>query len=238
MNRKCSKESETDNSLRNYKNKHKKEVKVSSDHEKRHEILQTEEWSEHSLAELPLAVKQLCKCLDLKIGDIMAGRKQHSKWLQKDIESDELYKFARSIYNGFHFMVANKKKGKELIILAARRGSIVAEGKCYHEGWGVEKNVSKAIEFYLRAAESGNSCAQNLMGTCYSKGEGHLEKDGKKAIHWYRKAEAQQHCGAQCNVGNCWRDGEGTGGKVDFKRAVEWYVFCCSFMLIPFLLPR
>jgi TPR repeat protein len=50
----------------------------------------------------------------------------------------------------------------------------------YEYGEGVEKNHEKAVEWYRKSAEQGNSDGQWRLGTMYEYGDG-VEKDLEKA---------------------------------------------------------
>ena len=50
-----------------------------------------------------------------------------------------------------------------------------------------EQSYSKAIYWYKKAAEQGDSDAQLNIGVCYYNGDG-VEKSKTKAIYWFRKA--------------------------------------------------
>ena len=63
-------------------------------------------------------------------------------------------------------------------------------GRCYDQGWGVERNYASAFEWYMKAAEQDNSYAQYKIGTYFESGRGG-EIDLVQALHWYRKAAAQ-----------------------------------------------
>lgn len=74
--------------------------------------------------------------------------------------------------------------------LAAKLGSADAQcnlGICYHNGWGVQKDVNKAIELYTAAAEQGLAQAQNNLGSIYYAGE-EVQKNVDEAIKWWLKA--------------------------------------------------
>ena len=45
-------------------------------------------------------------------------------------------------------------------------------GLMYREGRGVEQDVDKAFDLISRAAEAGDSEAQNNVGLMYNRGEG------------------------------------------------------------------
>ena len=57
-------------------------------------------------------------------------------------------------------------------------------------GWGVEKDMAKAVEWYTKAAVQGDAYAQLCLGMQYANGEG-VEKDMAKAAEWLGKASLQ-----------------------------------------------
>lgn len=54
-------------------------------------------------------------------------------------------------------------------------------GWMYLNGFGVPKDVSLAIEYFLRAAEVGNSTAMINLGNIYEYGEENIDIDYAKA---------------------------------------------------------
>jgi len=42
----------------------------------------------------------------------------------------------------------------------------------YYFGLGVERSVTRAVEYYKMATEKGHSQAMNNLAICYQKGEG------------------------------------------------------------------
>ena len=61
-------------------------------------------------------------------------------------------------------------------------------GLHYYNGDGVEKDFSKAVEWFRKATEwVKNAKAQYYLGVCYENGEG-VERDRTTAIEWDRKA--------------------------------------------------
>ncbi len=76
---------------------------------------------------------------------------------------------------------------------AAEQGYADAQcslGKCYAEGFCVEKDEAEAVKWYRKAAEGGSTMAQCNLAKCYEDGIG-IEKDESEARMWYRKAFAQ-----------------------------------------------
>ena len=57
-------------------------------------------------------------------------------------------------------------------------------------GFYVPQDYSKAVKWFLKAAEQGDSWAQNDLGHCYSEGYG-VSQDYNEAVRWYRKAAEQ-----------------------------------------------
>ena len=93
-------------------------------------------------------------------------------------------------------------------------------GLSYHYGRGVERNYSKAAEWYLRAAEQGHAAAQCNLGYLFNNGLG-VQKNYRKAAEWYQKAAEQGHMIAQCNLGYLYSNGNGV--KKNSRKAAEWY---------------
>jgi TPR repeat protein len=61
----------------------------------------------------------------------------------------------------------------------------------YDNGWGVEKSIPVAIEWYTKAANHQDEIAQYNLGRIY-KYERHV-KDLQQAINWYEKAANNNH---------------------------------------------
>jgi TPR repeat protein len=90
----------------------------------------------------------------------------------------------------------------------------------YRQGLGVEKDVSKAAQWYQKAANQGLAAAQNNLGVLYQNGNG-VEKDLTKAAELYRKAADQGFAGAQNNLGISYQNGNGV--EKDLTKAAELY---------------
>jgi len=56
----------------------------------------------------------------------------------------------------------------------------------------LKKDHEKAVKWYRKAAEQGESDAQYSLGNCYYNGEG-VKKDMEKAKKWHLKAARQGH---------------------------------------------
>jgi len=89
--------------------------------------------------------------------------------------------------------------------------SIYALGIQYQLGqYGLEKDVTTAVELYERAAELGVKEAHFFLGCTYAEGTD-VEKDMAKAIRHYEAAAMCGHVDARYNLGNA----EHRAGKHD-----------------------
>jgi len=87
----------------------------------------------------------------------------------------------------------------------------------------LEKNNTKAVEWWEKAAQQGHAIAQYNVGRCYRNGWGVAKIDEKKGAEWIEKAAAQGHVGAR---GRCYL--EGWGVEKDEAKAVELYAKAAS----------
>ena len=74
----------------------------------------------------------------------------------------------------------------------------------YYGGYYASPNYEKAVEWYTKAAEEGDSDAQYSLGICYSFGRG-VEQNYEKAVEWYTKAaEDYNYADSQFSLGSCY----------------------------------
>lgn len=106
---------------------------------------------------------------------------------------------------------------------AADKGCIDAIfrlGECYFYGERTEKNLEKAFELYIKAAEYHHDAATYCVALCYDYGYG-TQKNKKLAFKWYKKAARLGHVYAINNLGVCYVRGEGVDKNV--KKAIACY---------------
>lgn len=60
-------------------------------------------------------------------------------------------------------------------------------GELYEKGYGVDQDMAQSIEWYRKAAQSGNVYAQMSLGHFYDKGIG-VPLDRKQALYWFTLA--------------------------------------------------
>lgn len=73
-------------------------------------------------------------------------------------------------------------------------------GYCYENGSGVPKCQKKVVEWYINAAELGDSNAMYRLGVCNIEG-GDILKDENKTIEWYMKSAELGNSKAMFNLG-------------------------------------
>lgn len=81
-------------------------------------------------------------------------------------------------------------------------------GACYYEGLGVQKDLSKAANWYKKAAEQGNVWAEFFLAGCYINGEG-VDKNQKEAVNWLLAASKSGLVPAQNNLALIYQNGVG-----------------------------
>ena len=107
---------------------------------------------------------------------------------------------AYSYYNGWSGFAVDHEKAFSLFKRIAEETEYsYAEtyvGTCFCFGNGVEKNFIKAVEWYTKAAEKGNSDAMYNLGHCFHHGQG-VEKNLARALEWYTKSRDAGDADAQ-----------------------------------------
>lgn len=94
-------------------------------------------------------------------------------------------------------------------------------GSCYQHGYGVDCDMTLAVEWWRKAAEIGDAYACDCMGYCYSIGQGGLPKDLEQAFAYYLKAAERGYAGAYFTLGLCYSEGNGIGQ--DDEQAFSWF---------------
>lgn len=81
---------------------------------------------------------------------------------------------------------------------------------CYERGTGgVEKNISEALKWYIKAANQNYPDALNAVGNYYLNGYGGLRENNEEAVRWYKKAVVYNHAEAYYNLAYCYLEGWG-----------------------------
>lgn len=116
-------------------------------------------------------------------------------------------------------MVQHFNKQKKL----AESGKVQAMydvGKLYERGRGVNKNRTKAAEWFQKAALAGHASAQAQLGILYFEGRG-VNQDYKKALKLLNAAAKQKVPSAYYQLANMYE--LGTGVKQDLYKSIALY---------------
>ena len=156
------------------------------------------------------------------------------EWFEKGIEHEDpgCYRWLGYMYGpwfkGFE-TDGNKcfelwSKGYEAAVKAGDKKEIAASagniGFCYSNGFGVEKDIDKEIEWYTKGAEAGDSIHMSNLGKVYYFGQG-VPKDYDKAFYWYSKAAKEGQLDALLYLGECYEYGRGVA--MNKTKALEIY---------------
>lgn len=87
--------------------------------------------------------------------------------------------------------------------------SAISIGYCYNLGYGVPKNMDKAIEWYTKAAEAGEETSMDNLGTIYYYGNNGVPNNYDKAFYWYSKGAKKGVLRSKYMVGECYEYGRG-----------------------------
>jgi TPR repeat protein len=118
---------------------------------------------------------------------------------------------------------AGKLKAEDLPALEQKAHSsdipsLLLLGMVHQMGCGVVKdNIKDALVWYRKAAEQGNSIAENQIGVYYDAGSGHNKAEG---LRWYRKAAGHENDAvAEHNLGEVLFE---SSKKNDRAEGLDW----------------
>ncbi len=111
----------------------------------------------------------------------------------------------------------------EKMLLDAQSGDADAQNNvayCYLNGYGIEKDLYKAFEWYQKSAAQGNMMATFNLAQFYYSGIV-VSKDMQEAFKWYRIAADSGLPEAQNAVGCCYVYGQGV--PTDYDEALRYF---------------
>ena len=137
--------------------------------------------------------------------------------VKRDLAVQAIYTWSNAIYD----TKVSKKKTSSLEELKkhAAKGNQEKQfelGKAYLKGFIVgehtteivEKDPSKAFEYFMISAKSNHAEAKNYVGFCYDQGIG-ITKNHKEAKNFYEQSAKQGNLNALYNLANCYEYGIG-----------------------------
>lgn len=107
-----------------------------------------------------------------------------------DLEAQ--YHLSFFYFYGLAGVEESAERGVELIKDAAHAGLPEAQywmGWQTEEGGALKTDEAIALEWYMRAADSGSSLAMQRLANAYEQGELGLLKNADRATYWRRKSE-------------------------------------------------
>ena len=86
--------------------------------------------------------------------------------------------------------------------------AVLLLGTAYSQGLGTSKDAEKAVEYFLIAAERGNTYSQYELGLAYSSGDGVIQNN-ETAFHWFHLSAENGYSKAQGWLGVLYTAGQG-----------------------------
>ncbi|MBP3196434.1 MAG: SEL1-like repeat protein [Butyrivibrio sp.] len=140
----------------------------------------------------------------------------------KEYEDDDAAQLLAELY-AFSIEKCDYKKAFDYATIAAEDdecGGYLVLGSLYLNGWGVEKDVNKALENYKMAAAYGDETAMNQIGFIYMGNEG-IDENPEQSLYWFNEASKKNSAVGMYNLGYCYKNGYGT--ETDVEQAAEWF---------------
>ena len=167
----------------------------------------------------PLLIALVITLISLSAAAILllGGEKTSNQDIKEDrVDTQTIITEAKDL-----FQTGDEVAGFEKMMVAAEYGNqdaMLEIAKCYKLGIGTNTDINKAIDWYKRCAEKGNTSAMFNLGICYNEvGSNH---DMAKAIEWYTKAAENNHAAAQFQLASIYLNGRFV--DKDSERGFEW----------------
>jgi TPR repeat protein len=100
----------------------------------------------------------------------------------------------------------------------------------YLTGRGVERDISKAVDWHLKAAAQGLPAAEHGLGVIYYQGLA-VDKDYAQALKWFRRAAARGFAESEFNIGVMYFNRQGV--KRDDIEVVKWVTLAAARKFAP-----
>lgn len=110
---------------------------------------------------------------------------------------------AQGSLGGRYYSMGDYKNALKWFKRASKNGdvrSLYNIGLMYEKGNGVDKNISTAHDYYVKAAKKNNPFAMNRVGELYYHGIGNIPVDKENAIKLWMQAADQNFIPAMKNM--------------------------------------
>ena len=128
-----------------------------------------------------------------------------TSFVNADTQLDTKWTKARDLYNAKEYKSA-LKIWKENVDQGHPKSNH-SIGWLYRKGYGVERDLNKAIQYYEKALSLGYANSGYALGYIYENGEADIKKDNKKMINYYLKAAELGNAWGNLRIGEFYRDG-------------------------------
>src|SRR3990167_10133257 len=131
--------------------------------------------------------------------------------------------FIKLIVTGIGLLLVSCSTGKygNSSILSFGQGETTTDtGVRYLLGRGVARDDKQAFYYFSRAANDGDTFAENELAYMYAAGKG-TERDYTKALYWYQQAANHGLASAQYNLGLMYLYGLGVSPNKTLAR--KWF---------------
>jgi TPR repeat protein len=148
---------------------------------------------------------------------VAASRKRAIEWYQKAAAQNDQQAASR-----LRLIQSNEDRYHKTL-LRARQGDVESQydlGNMYSEGIGVNADMSRAREWYGKAASQGYVKAQYKLGLNYYEAD-HSPKHLALAFTQFRKAAEKGYPPAQFHLGKMYASGEGV--RRNYETALKWF---------------
>lgn len=98
-------------------------------------------------------------------------------------------------------------------------------GNSYYYGNFIQRDITKAIQFYKKASELGDSKAQYRLGRIYYEGK-FVEQNIKKSIFYFNSSANAKNVDSQCCLGYIYYIGENV--PKDIKNAIHYFIMAAE----------
>jgi TPR repeat protein len=179
--------------------------------------------AQYYLGEIYSKANIACSNSKIKSSTLPANDQKSEYWYQKSAKNNN----PKALTELGKIYANNKKdyyQSFKYLERAAMQNYAPAQAKLgilYEWGYGVEKDINKAISLYTKASENGESNGQYYLALSFHNGK-NGSPDFKRSLELYKLAAEQGHPKALFNLGTMYQNGEGV--KKDITEATNLYL--------------
>lgn len=119
------------------------------------------------------------------------------------------------------FPSSHSEDGRQSVDIFNAGADMKYMGDMYYSGIGIKSNKQIAVNWYVKAAETGDSAAAYVLGKMMIIGDG-ITSDESQGLHYMRLAAENGNRDAQNYLGVCLLNGQGV--EKDQTQAFAWFL--------------